>query len=207
MPLIFSRILATSVLVVVALIANSDEVNTDVTSNAAGNTADKSEAVSALPKDVGVERAMMAGGEAVESELAGETELASEAALAGDAELSGDSANKDAAATDIAEQDEQDPRDKEEIWIEISDAISSLNKVVGDNMFLDLQRKDASNMEVRIDAGYWQRVRYQTRVDLKNDISNIWHLYVKQYHGGDYSSVRFVDDTTDKTIDIFTQAN
>ena len=120
-------------------------------------------------------------------------------------------------AADPAEQaDQQDDtavadgveetHDKEEIWSEISDAIASLNDVVGDEMFLDLLRKNESQMEVRIDLGFWQRVRYQTRVDLKKDISNIWHLYVKQYHGNEYSSVHFIDDSTDKTIDIFTQS-
>lgn len=97
------------------------------------------------------------------------------------------------------------PADKEQIWVEISDAIESLNDVVGDKMFLDLRRKNQSEMEVRLDAGFWQRVRYQTRVDLKNDISNIWHLYVKQYYDGGFSSVHFIDDKTDSTIDIFTQ--
>lgn len=96
--------------------------------------------------------------------------------------------------------------DKEEIWSEISDAIASLNDVVGDEMFLDLRRKESNQMEVRVDIGFWQRVRYQTRVDLKKDISNIWHLYVKQYYDGDYSAVHFIDDSTEKTIDIFTQS-
>ena len=55
------------------------------------------------------------------------------------------------------------------------------------------------------DLEFWQRVRYETRVDLKNDISNIWHLYVRQYNENNESSVFFVDDITGKTIDIFTQ--
>ena len=109
------------------------------------------------------------------------------------------------ADTAVAEGAEES-QDKEEIWSEISDAIASLNEVVGDQMFLDLRRKDDNQMEVRVDLGFWQRVRYQTRVDLKKDISNIWHLYVKQYHGNEYSSVHFIDDSTDKTIDIFTQS-
>lgn len=109
-------------------------------------------------------------------------------------------------ANDLSPVTTDDDNDQEEIWVEISDAIESLNEVVGDRMFLDLRRKNQSEMEVRVDVGFWQRVRYQTRVDLKNDISNIWHLYVKQYYAGEFSSVRFVDDQTDKTIDIFTQA-
>ena len=76
---------------------------------------------------------------------------------------------------------------------------------VGDNMFRQLVRKNATTMEVRVDSGFWQRVRYETRVDLKNDISNIWHLYVRQYNENNESSVFFVDDNSGKTIDIFTQ--
>ena len=118
-----------------------------------------------------------------------------------------DSAPSDAAVESPAVTDSSDQvHDKEAIWSEISDAIASLNDVVGDEMFLDLQRKDGNQMEVRVDVGFWQRVRYQTRVDLKKDISNIWHLYVKQYNEGAYSAVHFVDGSTDKTIDIFTQS-
>jgi hypothetical protein len=111
------------------------------------------------------------------------------------------------SSSTVAEQPgDTDANDQEEVWVEISDAIEGLNDVVGDRMFLDLRRKNESEMEVRLDAGFWERVRYQTRVDLKNDISNIWHLYVRQYYDGGFSSVRFVDDETDKTIDIFSQA-
>ena len=77
--------------------------------------------------------------------------------------------------------------------------------MVGDEMFRDLRRTDENRMEVRVDLNFWQRVRYETRVDLKNDISNIWHLYVLQYGGQDNSSVYFIDDDTNKTIDIFSQ--
>lgn len=94
----------------------------------------------------------------------------------------------------------------EEVWSEISEAISGLNDMVGDEMFRDLRRTDNNRMEVRVDLNYWQRVRYQTRVDLKNDISNIWHLYVLQYSDTPESSVFFIDDDTNKTIDIFSQA-
>ena len=72
-------------------------------------------------------------------------------------------------------------------------------------MFRQLVRKNETTMEVRVDSGFWQRVRYETRVDLKNDISNIWHLYVRQYNDNNESSVFFVDDNSGKTIDIFTQ--
>ena len=96
-------------------------------------------------------------------------------------------------------------RDKEEVWIEISQAISGLNDMVGDKMFRDLRRTSESQMEVRVDLRFWQRVRYETRVDLKNDISNIWHLYVQQYSEEDQSAVYFIDDQTNKTIDIFSQ--
>ena len=96
-------------------------------------------------------------------------------------------------------------RDKEEVWIEISQAISGLNDMVGDKMFRDLRRTSETQMEVRVDLRFWQRVRYETRVDLKNDISNIWHLYVQQYSEEDQSAVYFIDDQTNKTIDIFSQ--
>ncbi len=106
-----------------------------------------------------------------------------------------------------AETSKTDPvRSAEEVWSEISQAISGLNDMVGDEMFRDLRRTDNNRMEVRVDLDYWQRVRYQTRVDLKNDISNIWHLYVQQYSDDPGSSVFFIDDDTNKTIDIFSQA-
>ena len=100
---------------------------------------------------------------------------------------------------------DQAERDKEEVWIEISQAISGLNDMVGDKMFRDLRRTSDNRMEVRVDLSFWQRVRYETRVDLKNDISNIWHLYVRQYSEEDQSAVYFIDDQTNKTIDIFSQ--
>lgn len=100
---------------------------------------------------------------------------------------------------------EIDLLDKERVWTEISDAISGLNDMVGDKMFRDLRRTSESTMEVRVDMNYWERVRYQTRVDLKNDISNIWHLYARQYGEVEESSVYFIDDLSNKTIDIFTQ--
>lgn len=95
--------------------------------------------------------------------------------------------------------------DGEQVWADISDAITGLNDMVGDNMFKDLVRRNATTMEVRVDLDYWQRVRYATRVDLKNDISNIWHLYVKEYNQDRQSAVYFIDDRSGKTIDIFTQ--
>lgn len=99
----------------------------------------------------------------------------------------------------------QDKPSREKVWSDISEAITGLNDMVGDNMFRQLVRKNETTMEVRVDSGFWQRVRYETRVDLKNDISNIWHLYVRQYNDNNESSVFFVDDNSGKTIDIFTQ--
>lgn len=146
-----------------------------------------------LPKNADAERSMMAADPIDQPVDDLDTELAS---------------TEDAVTEDTGTQTtgSAETHDKEEIWNEISDAIASLNDVVGDEMFLDLRRKNETQMEVRVDLGFWQRVRYQTRVDLKKDISNIWHLYVKQYHGSGYSAVHFIDDSTDKTIDIFTQA-
>ena len=99
----------------------------------------------------------------------------------------------------------QDKPPREKVWNDINKAITGLNDMVGDNMFRQLVRKNSTSMEVRVDLEFWQRVRYETRVDLKNDISNIWHLYVRQYNENNESSVFFVDDITGKTIDIFTQ--
>ena len=99
----------------------------------------------------------------------------------------------------------QDKPPREKVWSDINEAITGLNDMVGDNMFRRLVRKNSTSMEVRVDLEFWQRVRYETRVDLKNDISNIWHLYVRQYNENNESSVFFVDDITGKTIDIFTQ--
>jgi len=95
--------------------------------------------------------------------------------------------------------------DGEVVWAEITDAISGLNGMVGGQLFRDLRRVDSNQMEVRLDADYWQRVLYQTRVDLKNDISNIWHLYVQKYNNSASSSVFFIDDVSGKTIDIFSK--
>jgi len=101
--------------------------------------------------------------------------------------------------------DQQDKPHREKVWSDISEAITSLNDMVGDDMFRQLTRKSSTTMEVRVDVDYWQRVRYETRVDLKNDISNIWHLYVRQYNEDNESAVFFIDDRSGKTIDIFTQ--
>ena len=106
--------------------------------------------------------------------------------------------------SDDAAEDSDKPQ-KEKVWSDISQAITSLNDMVGDDMFRELHRKSATTMEVRVDLDYWQRVRYETRVDLKNDISNIWHLYVRQYNDDNQSAVFFIDDRSGKTIDIFTQ--
>ena len=74
-------------------------------------------------------------------------------------------------------------------------------------MFLDVKRGEKGQMEVLLDNSFWKRVRYQTRVDLKTDISNLWHLYVKEYRQDETSVVYFINDADDKVIDIFSQAN
>jgi len=128
-----------------------------------------------------------------------------------DVELKQDSTNGESGpspeqpSTPTNAIEEQNTQDKEKVWSDISSAITGLNDMVGDDMFRELTRKDQTTMEVRVDLDFWQRVRYETRVDLKNDISNIWHLYVRQYNEDDQSAVFFVDDVTGKTIDIFTQ--
>ena len=118
------------------------------------------------------------------------------------------SVNSEDASTTSEESvdgNQQDEPHREKVWGDISEAITSLNDMVGDDMFKQLTRKNSTTMEVRVDLDYWQRVRYETRVDLKNDISNIWHLYVRQYNEDNESAVYFIDDTSGKTIDIFTQ--
>jgi hypothetical protein len=113
-------------------------------------------------------------------------------------------------ATEVQANSPSDPvRDearKEQIWTEITEAISGLNRLVGDELFRGLERKSASEMQVLVDPGYWSRVRYETRVELKTDISKIWHLYAVQYNATPASSVFFVDADSGKTIDIYTQA-
>ena len=126
------------------------------------------------------------------------------------AELLTASSRKPAEASSLAGASsdsaiDEDKPQKEKVWSDISQAITSLNDMVGDDMFRELHRKSATTMEVRVDLDYWQRVRYETRVDLKNDISNIWHLYVRQYNDDNQSAVFFIDDRSGKTIDIFTQ--
>jgi len=118
-----------------------------------------------------------------------------------------DPVSEDASATAEAStaEEQQDEPHREKVWGDISGAITSLNDMVGDDMFRQLTRKSSTAMEVRVDVDFWQRVRYETRVDLKNDISNIWHLYVRQYNEDNESAVFFIDDKTGKTIDIFTQ--
>ncbi len=98
------------------------------------------------------------------------------------------------------------PLKKEQVWGEINDAIYGLNELVGDELFLAVNRKEKGQMEVRLNDGLWKRVRYQTRVDLKTDISNLWHLYVKEYGHAGRSVVYFLDDSNDRVIDIFSKA-
>lgn len=95
----------------------------------------------------------------------------------------------------------------EKVWLEINDAISSLNELVGTEMFLEVVRLQKGQMEVRVDGEVWKRVRYQTRVDLKTDISNLWHLYVSEYGNAGSSVVYFIDHSSDRVIDIFSRAN
>lgn len=96
--------------------------------------------------------------------------------------------------------------DKNKVWLEINDAISGLNELVGAEMFLDVSRLQKGQMEVRLDDALWNRVRYQTRVDLKTDISNLWHLYVTEYGHAGSSVVYFINDSNGRVIDIFSRA-
>jgi len=98
------------------------------------------------------------------------------------------------------------PDEKHKVWQEINDAISGLNDLVGAEMFLDVSRLQKGQMEVRLDDELWSRVRYQTRVDLKTDISNLWHLYVTEYGHAGNSVVYFIDDGNGRVIDIFSRA-
>ena len=96
---------------------------------------------------------------------------------------------------------------KNEVWLEIDDAISGLNELVGVEMFLDVKRGEKGQMEVLLDNSFWKRVRYQTRVDLKTDISNLWHLYVTEYGYAGNSVVYFIDESDGSVIDIFSRSN
>ena len=97
------------------------------------------------------------------------------------------------------------PADGEGVWTDINDAISNLNKLVGAEMFLEVKRAEKGQMEVRLDKGFWDRVQYKTRVELKTDISDLWHLYATQYNYVESSVVYFIDDTNGKVIDIFSK--
>lgn len=136
---------------------------------------------------------------------AGTSALASQVIPAASRQLEKSALDTPADDTQTAAEPTEARPDGEQVWADISDAITGLNDMVGDNMFKDLVRRNATTMEVRVDLDYWQRVRYETRVDLKNDISNIWHLYVKEYNQDRQSAVYFIDDRSGKTIDIFTQ--
>jgi len=96
--------------------------------------------------------------------------------------------------------------DEEKVWQEISDTIAGLNELVGEEMFVGLTRGQKGQMEVRLNRDLWSRVRYQTRADLKTDISNLWHLYVTEFGYVDSSSVYFLDDSNGDVIDIFSKA-
>lgn len=73
-------------------------------------------------------------------------------------------------------------------------------------MFLGILRGQNGQLEINVDGGLWERVRYQTRVNLKSDISALWHLYVKDYAPAVRSVVYFKDDSNGKVIDIFSKA-
>ncbi len=97
--------------------------------------------------------------------------------------------------------------DSERVWKDINSAISNLNDLVGAEMFLEVKRSQKGQMEVRLDKNFWDRVQYQTRVDLKTDISDLWHLYVTEYKHVDSSVVYFIDDNNGRVIDIFSKTN
>ena len=101
--------------------------------------------------------------------------------------------------------DQAEPK-KDEVWSEINDAISGLNDLVGVEMFTNVKRTQKGQLEVMLDRQYWDRVNYVTRVDLKTDISNLWHLYVKEYSAFESSVVYFIDVGTGKVIDIFSRS-
>jgi len=98
-------------------------------------------------------------------------------------------------------------KSKEAVWRDINDAIYGLNELVGADMFLNIERIQKGQLEVSLAKKYWDRVQYQTRVDLKNDISDLWHLYAKEYNHSENSVVYFIDHDTNKVIDIFSKAN
>ena len=101
---------------------------------------------------------------------------------------------------------QQTPATKEQVWEEIEQAIAGLNELVGAEMFLGILRGQNGQLEINVDGGLWERVRYQTRVNLKSDISALWHLYVKDYAPAVRSVVYFKDDSNGKVIDIFSKA-
>ena len=97
---------------------------------------------------------------------------------------------------------QQTPATKEQVWEEIEQAIAGLNELVGAEMFLGILRGQNGQLEINVDGGLWERVRYQTRVNLKSDISALWHLYVKDYAPAVRSVVYFKDDSNGKVIDL-----
>lgn len=99
-----------------------------------------------------------------------------------------------------------DARDPADVWTDISSAIISLNEVVGVKMVVDVNQIEEATMEVTLDKSYWDRVLYQTRADIKSDISRLWHLYVQEYREASSSVVYFIDHSTGRTIDIFSKA-
>jgi len=94
--------------------------------------------------------------------------------------------------------------DKEAVWEQITDAMFGLNDIAGADLIVDVQRGEKGALEVALNKDDWDRVRYQTRADLKTDISNLWHLYVLEY-GYVESSVVYFTDVGGKVIDIFSK--
>lgn len=116
-------------------------------------------------------------------------------------------ADAQAADQNGSESQSARPRNKEAVWRDINDAIYGLNELVGVEMFLNIQRIQKGQLEVSLAKSYWDRVQYQTRVDLKNDISELWHLYATEYNHSESSVVYFIDYESKKVIDIFSKAN
>lgn len=150
------------------------------------------------------EKVVVDGNETVESDAA--NTLISDAGFGVDKPALEDTVFPKVVESVQKQEAETEVKSREDVWTEINLAIAHLNRQIGSSMFRDLKRLSASEMEVRLDSRYWDRVVYQTRVSLKKDISDIWHLFVIQYNNDNNSAVFFIDDETGKTIDIFTRS-
>lgn len=156
--------------------------------------------VTARPEKEEIPKSENSASDHIESNL---LKAKSESAVSEDnTNLENESSPKDNASS----TDGSGSKNEESVWADISSAIISLNSAVGAEMFLELKRAQKGQMEVRLDKGYWDRVQYQTRVSLKSDISDLWHLYSKKYKFAESSVVYFIDHQTDKVIDIFSRA-